>query len=55
MELRPVEWRFCKSHSNPKDRDIGIQHAPKSQRNASKKRRKTRKHKNRSMKKYKVK
>ena len=34
---------------------MGIQHAPKSQRNASKKRRKARKHKNRSTKKYKVK
>jgi hypothetical protein len=32
---------------------MGIQHAPKSQRNKSKKRRKTRKHKLRSTKKYK--
>jgi len=32
---------------------MGIQHAPKSQRNASKKRRKARKHKLRSTKKYK--
>jgi hypothetical protein len=55
LELCPLEWRFWKSHSNPKERDMGIQHAPKSQRNASKKRRKARKHKNRSTKKYKVK
>jgi hypothetical protein len=32
---------------------MGIQHAPKSQRNANKKRRKARKHKLRSTKKYK--
>jgi hypothetical protein len=32
---------------------MGIQHAPKSQRNANKKRRKARKHKLRSSKKYK--
>jgi hypothetical protein len=52
---RPLEWCFRNSHPNLKDRDMGIQHAPKSQRNASKKRRKARKHKNRSTKKYKVK
>ncbi|HSQ55909.1 MAG TPA: hypothetical protein VLM40_09185 [Gemmata sp.] len=34
---------------------MGIQHAPKSQRNAAKKRRKARKHKLRSTKKYKAK
>jgi hypothetical protein len=34
---------------------MGIQHAPKRQRNASKKRRKARKHKLRSTKKYKTK
>jgi hypothetical protein len=51
----PLEWRFRFIPSNPKDRAMGIQHAPKSQRNASKKRRKARKHKNRSTKKYKVK
>jgi hypothetical protein len=53
--LRPLEWRLWQTHPNPKDRAMGIQHAPKSQRNASKKRRKARKHKNRSTKKYKVK
>jgi hypothetical protein len=50
-----LQWSFCEIHSDPKDRDMGIQHAPKSQRNASKKRRKARKHKNRSTKKYKLK
>ena len=35
------------------DLTMGIQHAPKSQRNANKKRRKARKHKLRSSKKYK--
>jgi hypothetical protein len=53
--MRPLEWRFRNIHPNPKDRDMGIQHAPKAQRNASKKRRKARKHKNRSTKKYKIK
>ena len=52
---RPLEWCFRNIRPDPKDRDMGIQHAPKSQRNASKKRRKARKHKNRSTKKYKVK
>jgi hypothetical protein len=33
---------------------MGIQHRPKSQRTLSKRRRKTRKHKNRSSKKYKI-
>jgi hypothetical protein len=33
---------------------VGIQHRPKSQRTLSKRRRKTRKHKNRSTKKYKI-
>lgn len=33
---------------------MGIQHRPKSQRTLSKRRRKTRKHKNRSTKKYKI-
>jgi len=40
---------------NLEDRVMGIQHASKSLRNAAKKRRKARKHKNRSTKKYKVK
>jgi len=52
---RSLEWCSRNIHPDLKDRDMGIQHAPKSQRNASKKRRKARKHKNRSTKKYKVK
>ena len=40
-------------HPEPGDSIMGIQHAPKSQRNANKKRRRARKHKLRSTKKYK--
>jgi hypothetical protein len=46
---------FAKISPEPETRPMGIQHAPKSQRNASKKRRKARKHKLRSTKKYKAK
>jgi hypothetical protein len=51
----PLECRFPEITPNPENRPMGIQHAPKSQRNASKKRRKARKHKLRSTKKYKAK
>lgn len=51
----PLELCFPELNPNHENPIMGIQHAPKSQRNASKKRRKARKHKLRSTKKYKTK
>jgi hypothetical protein len=51
--MTPSEQNPCERRK-PGGRPMGIQHAPKSQRNAWKKRRKARKHKLRSTKKYKI-